>query len=604
MPVEEELEEEIVEEEETASGMTEQEMFEQSDEYKEYSADTTGYEDAYDYSGKNVQELLGLSGKTKRFSYNCFEFLDIDHMDYEDMVDSSVKMQETLDRGTELLPTFRYLHEDIFMSLYLYNVKVLPKSKMHIQSSMNRSILAKLINTPMYINLRKQCRCDMFNAGVGTEIIGDQAIKFLEQALQQVKDFEEKRQALEDLIEEEEKMDDISDRIDEIDDLIEELEMSDLSPEEIQEQIEDLMRQRDEYGMTLAEARARAQQNANKCEDLVDITPDDDINEDLDDLSTDVTVRLTSELEPVTEEVSKLDKYVQEWGLGGTDSNGNKRKIRYGLKKNIIEKIRNSPYLQQFTDKIGQFKETAMIEQKKKSKNGAVEIKSVTNGSSIQDALSSDKMNLCNDITKKDFYRRMTENQLLIYEKESIKQKNKGPIIVCIDTSGSMGGYGSNCNDPIDWAKAMGVAILEIAQMQHRDFACIMYDSEVNAKFIIEKDENNPQKVIDIAEFSSGGGTDFEPPLRESLKLIEDSKFKNADIVFITDGECGISNDFKRKFNNVKEEKDFRVLGIVIDNSGWHSTRTTMDDFCDSVTKVSDFTKSDSEANKNIFANL
>ena len=110
-------------------------------------------------------------------------------------------------------------------------------------------------------------------------------------------------------------------------------------------------------------------------------------------------------------------------------------------------------------------------------------------------------MNLCNDTTKKDFYRRMSEHGLLQYSKEAHKQKNKGPIIVCVDTSGSMEG------DAETWSKALTIGILEVAQMQKRDFACIIYSNSADDPIVIRKDEISPEKIIACAEnFHDGGG--------------------------------------------------------------------------------------------------
>ena len=250
---------------------------------------------------------------------------------------------------------------------------------------------------------------------------------------------------------------------------------------------------------------------------------------------------------------------------------------------------------------VGKFKESAIVEQKKKAKHGAVEIKGVTTGDKIQDTLPSDRMNLCNDITKGDFYRRMSEHGLLQYSKESNKQKNKGPIIVCVDTSGSMQG------DEEIWSKALTVGILEVAQMQKRDFACIIYSSHADKPIVIKKDEIAPQKIIDCAERFHNGGTSFEAPLNEALELIKDSTFKNADIVFITDGDCYVSDNFSRKFKQIKEDKDFRTLGVLVNMGHGHVSDSSLKEFCDSITLVSDIADlndGNSEVNKSIFGSL
>jgi uncharacterized protein with von Willebrand factor type A (vWA) domain len=568
--------------EESKSEMSseEQEEFYSSDDFKEYKADIKS-EQVLNYNGRNVQEIFGLSGNNNTYSYNCFNFLDVDHEDYLDIVDFSPEMQETIRRGENLLPTFKYLHEDIFMSLYQFNAEIIPQERMHIQSLMNRNILSQLINTPIYIALRKACRCDMFNAGVGTEIIGKQAIEILEKEVSKIKDLQKKKEALDKLVEQEEKVDYLSEEVEELEELIEEAKMTGDT-----DQLDELQENLDNSMLSLQEARALAEQLAEDCEELVETS---------DNLVDNVVEFMEQSIDTATSEVQEVSQYVQAWGLG----EGSDIKVPFGVKKSVLESIRNSDYLKKFTDMIGKYKETAIEEQKKKSKNSAIEIKSIKSGKKIEDALPSDKLNLCNEVTKKDFYRRMTQGQLMAYDKESQKQKNKGPIIICVDLSGSMHGEKS------DWAKALTVGVLEVAQLQKREFACIPYDSSIRKVIKIHKDEIDPEKIIDIAQMMASGGTDFQKPLEESLKMIDESEFKEADVVFITDGDCYVSDDFRRKFRQKKEDKDFRVLGILVDYG--HNCKSSLDDFCDSVTRISDFStinSANSDVNKMIFSTL
>lgn len=560
----------------------EKENFYQSEDFKQFGAKAESLtKHSLNYSGRTVQEIFGLGGRTSRYSYNSFRCLDVDHEDYLDIVYMSPVMQQTIEEGEKLLPTFKYLHEDIFMSLYQFNAEVLPPEEMHIESYMNRSILAKLVNTPTYIALRKTCRCDLFNAGIGTEIIGKQAIEILKEELSKIKDLQQKKEALDKLIEQEEQMDSLSESLEELEELIEEMKM-----QGDEEGLEELQAEYNATQLSLEQGRALANQLAEDCDELVEAS---------DELAENFVTVLDDTITQATSEVQAVSDYVEAWGLG----QGPDVRVPFGIKRSVLERIRSSDYLKKFTDMIGKYKECAVTEQKKKAKSGAVEIKSVNVGSKIQDTLPSDRMNLCNETTKKDFYRRMTENQLMTYEKESNKQKNKGPIIICIDQSGSMDG------DKEMWAKALAVGILEIAQMQKREFACIPYDSRCRDTIVIHKDEISPEKIIKIAESKASGGTSFEAPLKKASELIDESNFKEADVVFITDGDCYVSDEFRRKFKQLREDKEFRTMGVLVDYG--HSSRSSLDDFCDSVTKISkisEASKADSEVNKMIFGTL
>ena len=561
------------------------EQFQNSQEYKEFKADITEATDVKaNLQGKTVQEIMGLSNRkeTLGYSYNALEHYDVDIDIYNDIVDQSPVMQQTLEEGEELLPTFKYLHQDIFLSLYKYKARVLPEVDMHISTRMNRGIISNLINTPEYISLRQTCRMDQFNAALGTEIIGREAIDILREAIEKLKDLEQKKDAMDRLMEEEEKIDELIEDIGDIDELIEDAKRAGNGSLAAQ-----LEQERQAKEQSVATLKAMANKIAEDCDELI---------ED-DELVSEVSTTMGSTLTETGKQVQDVSELCEAWGLG----TGENCQVAFQNKKDAIERIRRSSKLHKLTDLVGKFKESAIVEQKKKAKHGAVEIKGVTTGDKIQDTLPSDRMNLCNDITKGDFYRRMSEHGLLQYSKESNKQKNKGPIIVCVDTSGSMQG------DEEIWSKALTVGILEVAQMQKRDFACIIYSSHADKPIVIKKDEIAPQKIIDCAERFHNGGTSFEAPLNEALELIKDSTFKNADIVFITDGDCYVSDNFSRKFKQIKEDKDFRTLGVLVNMGCGHVSDSSLKEFCDNITLVSDIADlndGNSEVNKSIFGSL
>ena len=561
------------------------EQFQNSQEYKEFKADITEATDVKaNLQGKTVQEIMGLSNRkeTLGYSYNALEHYDVDIDIYNDIVDQSPVMQQTLEEGEELLPTFKYLHQDIFLSLYKYKARVLPEVDMHISTRMNRGIISNLINTPEYISLRHTCRMDQFNAALGTEIIGREAIDILREAIEKLKDLEQKKDAMDRLMEEEEKIDELIEDIGDIDELIEDAKRAGNGSLAAQ-----LEQERQAKEQSVATLKAMANKIAEDCDELI---------ED-DELVSEVSTTMGSTLTETGKQVQEVSELCEAWGLG----TGENCQVAFQNKKDAIERIRRSSKLHKLTDLVGKFKESAIVEQKKKAKHGAVEIKGVTTGDKIQDTLPSDRMNLCNDITKGDFYRRMSEHGLLQYSKESNKQKNKGPIIVCVDTSGSMQG------DEEIWSKALTVGILEVAQMQKRDFACIIYSSHADDPIVIKKDEIAPQKIIDCAERFHNGGTDFEGPLNKALELIKDSRFSAADIVFITDGDCYVSDNFSRKFKQIKEDKDFRTLGVLVNMGCGHVSDSSLKEFCDSITLVSDIADlndGNSEVNKSIFGSL
>lgn len=59
------------------------------------------------------------------------------------------------------------------------------------------------------------------------------------------------------------------------------------------------------------------------------------------------------------------------------------------------------------------------------------------------------------------------------------------------------------------------------------------------------------------AETFLDGGTDFCTPMNEALRLMQEEGFNNADIVFITDGECLLPEEY---ISNLQKEQSVRRL--------------------------------------------
>src|SRR3972149_4390265 len=117
----------------------------------------------------------------------------------------------------------------------------------------------------------------------------------------------------------------------------------------------------------------------------------------------------------------------------------------------------------------------------------------------------------------------------------------RGPIILLIDNSGSMGaGEGGITREM--WAKAMGLAMAEIALRDKRAIDFINFSSRTEmSKHVVSHalpPDERIRALIAVAEEYYGGGTDFEAPLDEAFTDVETAQFKKADVILVTDGDC------------------------------------------------------------------
>ena len=92
--------------------------------------------------------------------------------------------------------------------------------------------------------------------------------------------------------------------------------------------------------------------------------------------------------------------------------------------------------------------------------------------------------------------------------------------------------------------------------------------------------------LLSAAEHFFDGGTDFETPIREALRLIREEAFENADILFITDGEKSISDELAEQLQNAIQETRCSVIGLLLDADS-PGMEFTLEAFCERVYRVS-----------------
>jgi uncharacterized protein with von Willebrand factor type A (vWA) domain len=117
------------------------------------------------------------------------------------------------------------------------------------------------------------------------------------------------------------------------------------------------------------------------------------------------------------------------------------------------------------------------------------------------------------------------------------------------------------------WEKGIAFTLLAVARREKRAFACIHFGSsrEVKVEKWAKAKDATATELIDMAQHFFNGGTDFERPLQEAVQVMDDTDFHKGDIVFLTDGEAHVSDEFLHgEFARVKKEKAFNVISVVI----------------------------------------
>jgi uncharacterized protein with von Willebrand factor type A (vWA) domain len=178
----------------------------------------------------------------------------------------------------------------------------------------------------------------------------------------------------------------------------------------------------------------------------------------------------------------------------------------------------------------------------------------IVTGNDITALLPSELLMLADDDMEDYFFMKYLEHGLMQYDRGDIMQHGRGPIVMCIDVSGSMNG------PKAQHAAAFALALSKDALKQRRRAYVIPFQSEPSATIEIKPGGAAMHKLMD-AITRVGGGTEFETTLERAEKLIKE-KDQDADILFLTDGLATMGAEWAGQFKARKEEARFKLIGI------------------------------------------
>ncbi|GKV66958.1 MULTISPECIES: VWA domain-containing protein [unclassified Sporosarcina] len=279
--------------------------------------------------------------------------------------------------------------------------------------------------------------------------------------------------------------------------------------------------------------------------------------------------------EAVEETIKVKDSVISLMGAGIGKGTADLKKVPLRDQLAVAEQVALDPKMQEISDWAGRFKEVARQKQKTKYMD-AMERRGVTLGNEMEKLLPMELGLYTHDATKKDFLRRFAEGETMQFDQKKREDLGKGPIVFCLDQSGSMKLLDNQ-------AKGFILALLTIAKKQHRDLCVLLFSTELQSD-TFPKGKITSKELIRLARTYLGGGTNFALPLEGALQVIGKSAFTQADVIFVTDGEDELGEEFLEEFNQKKKEKEFQLLTLVIGNE-----TDAAEAFSDWVIHITDF---------------
>lgn len=204
--------------------------------------------------------------------------------------------------------------------------------------------------------------------------------------------------------------------------------------------------------------------------------------------------------------------------------------------------------------------------------NSREEIVGIRIGRDLEFVLPSELALLSNTETEVLFDLKYIEGNLMCFEMQGLQStsqniecisygsiNSKGPMILCIDTSGSMQGT------PEFIAKAVALYFASEAMKKKR--ACFLINFSTSIQTLELTRPQGLNTLIEFLKMSFHGGTDVAPALDFALSLLKKKNYERADLLVVSDFVMAtLAQEQHQKIQSAKERGN-QFYSLVIGNS-------------------------------------
>ncbi len=452
------------------------------------------------------------------------------------------------------LPGISDLSRDVFQSLFSMNVKEKPEDVLSpMAKKFHRPILRQLMRSPVYPAIRAICEGNELPAYDATEEFMRQIIENLDRLMDAANGPKQSLSVLEKETAKQEE------RLEQLGELLDRRDPAQLDPK-LEKKILRLANRTHSKVRQLAALEKMVEDNLLRHQEQVESV-------------------LSAAGQAAMEKADETAQILLSWG---TDP-GNMRPD--ALNGQLLQKVRQNGQLVKISQYLGRLREMMRVKRKNATVYGRGEKYGLELGNRLRSVISSEFGPLAAPETIPLFLRKYQRGALLQHQQRERVCKGQGDKIVCLDESGSTM---QNGGDNAAWGKAVAYALLDITRFHRRNFALIHFaDADDFRTDIFRPGQYVPEDVLSSASSFLNGGTDYEAPLREAFRLMDTGEFRQADVVFITDGECRVSESFVQELQKKKAAMGFTITGILMDQAS-PGMKFTLAPFCDEIYRISE----------------
>lgn len=243
----------------------------------------------------------------------------------------------------------------------------------------------------------------------------------------------------------------------------------------------------------------------------------------------------------------------------------------------LVELLERLPTLRALAAKLGRLE--ADYRKSKANEGGSEEVTGVRSGGDVARALPSELALLSDPDTEDLFFLRLLERRLVSLELTGAgldgvsHERQRGPVIACIDTSGSMQG------PPEEAAKALVLAIARQVVPQGRVVHLLLFGAAgERTELRLRRGRGGLEDLLAFLVRGFSGGTDFDTPLLRAMELLKEADLRAADVLVVTDGYAHASREVVAAVEAARAGRGVRVWSVLLGTGGVHGVQGFSDD--------------------------
>lgn len=280
------------------------------------------------------------------------------------------------------------------------------------------------------------------------------------------------------------------------------------------------------------------------------------------------------------------------------DLQGRLARREWAVAERAAARLRQMPQLIAFIDQVGRARRDADLPLRERASPAvappqwlsvrAVDIRladqpgavrGVKRSAQLARLLASEAAQLHHPVLRRLWRARFAESQLLTYEDEAVLTQwvpapdvrpslaaapqteplGRGPLIVCLDTSGSMRG------GPEAVARAGVLQALRSAWAAQRPCRLLAFGG---AGEVVEHElvatAGGLDALLEVMGLAFDGGTDVQTPLERAVSQVAEQGWALADVLILSDGEFGVTPATLAALRAAKAQLGLRVHGVLI----------------------------------------